>query len=930
MKPSELKDKQRILKNLQKDLDDELKEYAKKTKQKLTEEIKITDKVFSEYIQEKNKIIEKLVKEIKDELAKQKKDAEEKKEGLKKIIKKLNDEILKELPPEEKKYEEMVIHIREIREEFSKISGKYNEYGQTVLEGLDQVIKSSRHEDDPNELKVKLEILKKQREFLEQKIKKTPQTENILKQFDEAQRIITDHLNQRSSFLNKAADFLEENSINIAGIAGAMGLKAPIVMLGAKFLDDSFKKRKLYQEKRQKAKAAELQRQREALRREEESIKIEEEEEKLYSQRRTRTEKRRKTDFINDNETSYKADHWTESFRQTETEPKREPERREKETGPSEEDYLLRIMNFSENQVDLLFDIKNILLDKFKFDKDVEADKEREEQQQEDKSAETKIEGGDLLAKVFDVGDEGKTKKEGIKEAFTKGIMGSVMDSIGEGLGISVGMKGAGWIVRAASGLVTTLISAGAIIPIVIAAAMVAVDAYMGKKLWDASKEHAKKVEDLREAKQRTEIENKEREIISKGNDSDILDLYGKPFKQSGAPDAGKILRNRDNMMLTRLMQDEEKARLEYRENVKQYEERRRLHPEEPEPTSPLAFKPSSEENYIKNETKKREEFEKWLKIKRNTNKSEMDVKEIRIGENVYTNPILEEGFYYDPSTRLSTLKSGTKEQETKDLTQEVRQPIPQNEAQTTSSLPMNWEAYKKNVYGTESSGNYEIVNSANYLGKYQMGATALADAGYVKPGTTQQGLNDPNNWIRGSKEEFLKDKNMQEEAFQKFTQKNYDTLLASGAITKESSPGEVAGALKAAHLSGAKGAERYLKEGYNPSDSNGTSAADYYAQGKASQEQQLAMANETNSIVPTASQTVQDYNVANASNQGAKLEAAVAPKTTVVNSGGGKGTGGSVQPATGGSGGVGRAAPRGNEYTLQSALNTDFSGSSA
>jgi len=61
----------------------------------------------------------------------------------------------------------------------------------------------------------------------------------------------------------------------------------------------------------------------------------------------------------------------------------------------------------------------------------------------------------------------------------------------------------------------------------------------------------------------------------------------------------------------------------------------------------------------------------------------------------------------------------------------------------------------------SESSGKYNIVNSAGYLGKYQMGGSALTDAGYYKLNPNGK----ENDWLGtftgkdnvNSKEDFLK-----------------------------------------------------------------------------------------------------------------------------------------------------------------------------
>ena len=238
----------------------------------------------------------------------------------------------------------------------------------------------------------------------------------------------------------------------------------------------------------------------------------------------------------------------------------------------------------------------------------------------------------------------------------------------------------------------------------------------------------------------------------------------------------------------------------------------------------------------------------------------------------------------------------------------------PKREVAAGSQIPINFDAYAQNVGKTESGGRYGAVNSLGYVGKYQMGAMALEDAGLLKKGASKQGqraLDDPSNWtIAGGKEAFLRDSELQEKTFQDYTDRNYRGLQRRGVINEQSSPAEVAGALKAAHLGGVGGAAR-LMAGKETTDAYGTSTRSYYAQGAASQSGTYMAANNANANakmnVATRGTGSRPIVVANNNAAPSRKTAGPAPST-----------------------GVNRAAPRGNEPALQTALNTDFSGSTA
>jgi hypothetical protein len=145
-------------------------------------------------------------------------------------------------------------------------------------------------------------------------------------------------------------------------------------------------------------------------------------------------------------------------------------------------------------------------------------------------------------------------------------------------------------------------------------------------------------------------------------------------------------------------------------------------------------------------------------------------------------------------------------------------------------------ERLREAILQRESSGNYQAVNQLGFIGGYQFGAPALEDLGYIKKGASKGGnsaLDNPNNWtIPGGKQAFLSNPTLQDQAFQKLANRNYDTLNRIGVINPGSSSTDVGGALATSHLLGPGGA-RDLSKGIVKQDANGTKATEYNALGK-------------------------------------------------------------------------------------------------
>jgi hypothetical protein len=161
--------------------------------------------------------------------------------------------------------------------------------------------------------------------------------------------------------------------------------------------------------------------------------------------------------------------------------------------------------------------------------------------------------------------------------------------------------------------------------------------------------------------------------------------------------------------------------------------------------------------------------------------------------------------------------------------------------ATTVAGLtPTNFEKLRQAVITRESGGNYsQPGNQYGYIGGYQMGAQALETVGYLRPGTSKLGnaaLRDPSNWTgkdgMRSSQDFLKNSQVQDKAFQNLTEVNYRTLSTvktpTGALVlnSDSSQAQVAGYLGAAHQNGAGSV---INQGLGKTDGNGQTGSAAY-----------------------------------------------------------------------------------------------------
>lgn len=140
-----------------------------------------------------------------------------------------------------------------------------------------------------------------------------------------------------------------------------------------------------------------------------------------------------------------------------------------------------------------------------------------------------------------------------------------------------------------------------------------------------------------------------------------------------------------------------------------------------------------------------------------------------------------------------------------------------------------------------ESRWDYTVINQFNFVGRYQFGAPALADCGYIKPDYIKQYggnkcLNVSMAWTNkdgiGSIEEYKSTPSAQESAMFDLMNRNYKTMVRIGAIKSDDDLCTVAGLIQVAHLLGAGGAKSWRNSG-GGADANGTTGATYFNRGR-------------------------------------------------------------------------------------------------
>lgn len=166
------------------------------------------------------------------------------------------------------------------------------------------------------------------------------------------------------------------------------------------------------------------------------------------------------------------------------------------------------------------------------------------------------------------------------------------------------------------------------------------------------------------------------------------------------------------------------------------------------------------------------------------------------------------------------------------------------NKTDLNNTIGMSNDTYQnlKNIIAyRESGGNQFSVNSLGFMGKYQFGAEALADTGFIdksklpKRGQRYSGwqndfLADDSNWtIKGGKQAFLNNVEYQEQAMDKLLKSNYNQISKGIGYTDEK---DLSGKLMASHLGGYGNTKKLFLEGKGFKDANGTDIMQYYKLG--------------------------------------------------------------------------------------------------
>jgi uncharacterized protein (TIGR02594 family) len=142
------------------------------------------------------------------------------------------------------------------------------------------------------------------------------------------------------------------------------------------------------------------------------------------------------------------------------------------------------------------------------------------------------------------------------------------------------------------------------------------------------------------------------------------------------------------------------------------------------------------------------------------------------------------------------------------------------------------WAQYLDTLGEMESGNNYAAVNRLGYCGRWQFGAGALVDTGYVRAGTTNRALLSPTAWTGkdgvNNRADWLARPDAQDAAMLTYTRAHYKSLADHGELAPTSSAARIAGLLAAAHLMGIGGA-RKLVDGTITHDANGTTTLRYY-----------------------------------------------------------------------------------------------------
>lgn len=157
---------------------------------------------------------------------------------------------------------------------------------------------------------------------------------------------------------------------------------------------------------------------------------------------------------------------------------------------------------------------------------------------------------------------------------------------------------------------------------------------------------------------------------------------------------------------------------------------------------------------------------------------------------------------------------------------------------------PLTAEQTKALVQQTgwsESGCKYSVTNQLNYCGKYQLGAAALADLGYIKLDAYRlyggnKAIEYASSWTGKdgitNKQDFLNNGPIQEKIMLALLRMNYNNLVRNGGIKEGDDQCTIAGMLSVAHLLGAAGAKKWRMTA-GGADANGMTGSKYFNRGR-------------------------------------------------------------------------------------------------
>lgn len=128
---------------------------------------------------------------------------------------------------------------------------------------------------------------------------------------------------------------------------------------------------------------------------------------------------------------------------------------------------------------------------------------------------------------------------------------------------------------------------------------------------------------------------------------------------------------------------------------------------------------------------------------------------------------------------------------------------------------------YLEAIGYSESGNNPEAYNRYGYIGKYQFGYAARKSCGYSEI-TFKDFMSNPSMWSEKDQEAAMITLMSKNESHLKDVIHRYNGTKINGVTITKS------GILAAAHLAGARGVERYFRNGSNPKDAYGTGLEDY------------------------------------------------------------------------------------------------------